>query len=200
MNTEFKITCPVCKVERSTNKANYVFHTKKGGTGKCKSCYLNERNNSEQNKRNFVNGKPVKQHPYYHVWRNMIRRCCDPKTRNYKNYGGRGISICDDWKSSKLFLQWVDSNGEIPAGYELDRRNNNGNYEPNNCRFVPPAVNSQNRRSTKLTPDQVVEIRHLNIKDELLMDEAVEKYGVTHKTLLAVIQKRTWKNIKEVCQ
>ena len=196
MNSEFIITCPMCKVKRSVTKANYIFHTKKGGTGKCKSCYLAERNNSEHRKQNFVNGNPVKKHPYYQVWRNMIRRCCNPKTSNYKNYGGRGISICDEWKSSKLFLEWVDSNGVIPSGYELDRRNNNGNYEPGNCRFVPPVENAQNRRSTKLNKGAVREIRILHKKGLLCIERVIAEFGITEGTLESVIAGRTWKNVE----
>lgn len=196
MKGEFQITCPVCKVERSVNKCNYIYHTKKGGTGKCKDCYLVERNNSEHNKRKFVNGVPAKKHPYYQVWRNMIRRCYDPKVLNYKNYGGRGIETCKEWMDSRLFLEWVDSNGEIPPGYELDRRNNNGNYEPSNCRFVPPVENAQNRRSTKLNKCAVQEIRILHKKGLLCIERVIAEFGITERTLKSVIAGRTWKNVE----
>lgn len=130
----------------------------------------------------------------------MIRRCCDPKTPNYNNYGGRGISICDEWKSSKLFLEWVDSNGEIPVGYELDRQDNNGNYEPNNCRFVPPVENSQNRRSTKLNKNAVLEIRKLHKEGLLCIEKVIAEFGITERALKGVIAGRTWKNVEVFCE
>jgi hypothetical protein len=74
--------------------------------------------------------------PLYKVWGNMKTRCYNANCNSYKDYGGRGIIICDGWKNDFLtFAKWALLNG-WNANLEIDRINNNGNYEPNNCRFV----------------------------------------------------------------
>lgn len=80
----------------------------------------------------------------YHVWGAMINRCYKPKNKYYHRYGGRGINVCKEWKSS--FLSFYKDMGDIPfKGAQIDRRNNNGNYEPSNCRWVTPKENTNNR-------------------------------------------------------
>lgn len=84
----------------------------------------------------------------YLVWQGMKNRCNNPKVENYCNYGGRGIKVCDEWQhSSYSFIRWAIDNG-YKEGLQLDRIEVNGNYEPTNCRFVTPMVNTQNRRNT----------------------------------------------------
>jgi hypothetical protein len=75
----------------------------------------------------------------------MIQRCENPRHVGWHRYGGRGISICPEWRSSrKAFFDWALANG-YQHGLQIDRINNDGNYEPANCRFVTRSVNSQNR-------------------------------------------------------
>jgi len=88
----------------------------------------------------------VQKHPAYGVWADMKQRCYNPNNPRYKDYGGRGIRVCREWHMVKGFLQWVDSVGR-PDGYQLDREDNNGDYEPDNCRFVTPKQNTRNTRS-----------------------------------------------------
>lgn len=72
--------------------------------------------------------------PGYVAWVNMRKRCDDTTTRHYKNYGGRRIDVCEEWRGS--FVAFFESVGSRPGpGYELDRINNDGNYEPGNCRW-----------------------------------------------------------------
>lgn len=82
--------------------------------------------------------------PTYSSWRAMISRCSNPHRPNYHLYGGRGISVCESWKSFPAFLQDM---GLRPDGHQIDRINVDGNYEPSNCRWVTPKQNSNNRRA-----------------------------------------------------
>lgn len=84
----------------------------------------------------------------FNVWQSMKSRCENPNRSNYHRYGGRGIEVCDEWHSAESFVKWALSNG-YQRGLQLDRIDNDGNYCPENCRFVTPKENSRNRRNTK---------------------------------------------------
>lgn len=84
----------------------------------------------------------------YNVWFSMKDRCNNVKNKNYKNYGARGIKVCDKWLES--FDNFYEDMGERPSSnHQLDRIDNNGNYEPSNCRWVLPQSNIINRRKNK---------------------------------------------------
>lgn len=83
----------------------------------------------------------------YHIWKNMISRCCNSDNPSYKIYGGRGITVCEEWKTSfDNFKTWAKSNG-YDGKLTLDRINTNGNYESNNCRWADYITQMNNRRS-----------------------------------------------------
>lgn len=82
--------------------------------------------------------------PTWNTWHNMIQRCCDPNAANYRNYGGRGISICERWRNS--FENFKADMGARPVGRTLDRIDRNGNYEPANCKWSTPKEQAANRR------------------------------------------------------
>lgn len=100
----------------------------------------------------FVHGfsSASERHPLYWVWKGMVERCTKPENKNYKRYGGRGIKVCDEWLDAQTFIQWGLSHG-WQSGLQIDRTNNDGGYEPANCRFVTAAVNVRNRSTTKQT-------------------------------------------------
>jgi hypothetical protein len=84
--------------------------------------------------------------PTYNSWIAMKRRCSDSTRKNYEEYGGRGITYCERWKSFDNFLTDM---GERPEGMTLDRKDTNGNYEPGNCRWATASQQIRNRRSWK---------------------------------------------------
>lgn len=79
--------------------------------------------------------------PEYRSWTSMIRRCSDEKCPGYERYGGRGISVCDRWKS---FENFVADMGQRPKGMSIDRIDYDGNYEPDNCRWADAKTQSSN--------------------------------------------------------
>lgn len=95
-------------------------------------------------------------HTLYNIHRNMKRRCYSPKSGDYSRYGGRGITICKEWynpqkpnvETFREFFNWSIINGWKP-GLQIDRIDVNGNYCPENCRYVPQHMNCNNRRDTR---------------------------------------------------
>ena len=83
----------------------------------------------------------------YSSWRSMKHRCGNPNNIAYKNYGGRGIVVCERWRNS--FEAFFEDMGERPEGLQIDRIDNNGNYEPGNCRWVTCTENNNNKRKRK---------------------------------------------------
>jgi len=86
-------------------------------------------------------------HPLYHLWVTMHRRCSDSRRREFPNYGGRGIQVCARWLS---FASFLSDMGDRPEGTTLDRRDNDGNYEPGNCQWSTIALQNANRSNCLL--------------------------------------------------
>ncbi len=84
----------------------------------------------------------------YKSWVHMKDRCLNPRNKSYKDYGGRGISICGRWLNN--FPAFMEDMGEKPAGLMLERKNNNGNYEPSNCRWATRKEQNSNKRVSLL--------------------------------------------------
>jgi hypothetical protein len=84
----------------------------------------------------------------YGVWASIKDRCNNTRHKSYVNYGGRGISFCQEWREFASFRDWAISAG-YQEGLHIDRINNNGNYSPDNCRFVTRSQNNTNTRKRK---------------------------------------------------
>ncbi len=133
-------------------------------------------------------------HPIYRVWQSMKRRCDSPKIKNYRHWGGRGIIVCDGWLNSFLiFCNWALDNG-WREGLSLDRINNDGNYEPSNCRFITQADNNRNSRQTKLSWETVTEIRNVKLLiPEITQQEMSDTYGVCRIQIGLILNNKRWK-------
>lgn len=126
-----------------------------------------------------------------HAYQHMMGRCYRNTNKDYYNYGGRGIEVCKEWKGKiNVFCKWaIESSWE--DGLSLDRIDSNGNYEPNNCRWVDAATQARNTRRNVLTLELAQQLR----KDRKTMKyhELVKKYNVSYGTVAAVISYKIWR-------
>lgn len=86
--------------------------------------------------------------PEYYAWHHMLRRCRDPKSASFANYGGRGIGVCDRWNDFAAFA--ADMGARPTPAHTIERVNNNAGYGPNNCIWATKDVQAHNRRPRKL--------------------------------------------------
>ncbi len=122
--------------------------------------------------------------PTYHSWTAMKSRCFCLNAFGYERYGGRGITVCEKWMRFEGFL---DDMGERPEGTSLDRIDNNGNYEPDNCRWATAKQQQRNtQKNVRLT---------FNGKTRCLKEWA-EIVGINHHTIRSRIRKSGWSTEK----
>lgn len=114
----------------------------------CKSCTMKLTRQHKAWTVNRIHGQS--QSPIYGAWTNMRARCNRATNPFYARYGGRGIRVCSEWEGAggfQRFYKWSIENG-YEKGLQIDRINNDGNYEPLNCRWVTPRVNARNKGNT----------------------------------------------------
>ena len=96
--------------------------------------------------------KPVhglSNHRFYATWADILQRCNNPQRKTYKHYGGRGITVCDEWLDIKNFVAWAEATHPNIEGVSLDRVNNDKGYSPENCRWVDVTTQILNQRKRK---------------------------------------------------
>lgn len=119
-------------------------HLRSGKIASC-GCLHSEMSAARRFKHGHTKGK---RSPEYNAWEHMIERCYDPKWREYFNYGGRGITVCERWKNS--FVNFLADMGLRPsANHSIDRIENAGNYEIGNCRWATRLEQNNNKRSNR---------------------------------------------------
>lgn len=136
-------------------------------TGKVKSCGCHVVRHGHGS-----NGKRSREYICYH---NMIARCHNRSNKRYKDYGGRGIKVCEKWRSS--FVSFLNDMGECPKGFTIDRIDNRFGYSPENCRWVSRTKNQANRSVSKVW---VVDGERF-----LTMRDAANRFGVSTATIAA---------------
>jgi hypothetical protein len=117
--------------------------------------------------------------PTYNSWHNMIARCTKPTHPRYADWGGRGITVCEQWR---YYPHFVADMGEKPPGTTLGRIDNDGPYCPANCRWETHAKQARNTRRTKLTPQVILEIQRLYERRLPIGDIATE-LGIRRQTV-----------------
>lgn len=112
---------------------------------------------------------------FYPTWWGMMRRCYNKSSHNYDRYGGRGITVCEEWHNPIVFIEWARKTiGHKIPGYTLDRKDNNLGYSPENCQWVSAKSQARNRRSNRLET--------INGETKTL-SEWCELYGIRNETV-----------------
>jgi len=109
----------------------------------------------------------------YSIWKDMRRRCNNPKRNNYHDYGGRGIRVCEEWNKFTNFYNWSMSNG-YEDHLTIERINVNGNYEPNNCEWIVRQKQNGNTRKNK-------EFKAISPNGETFLSKNIREFSRTHK-------------------
>jgi hypothetical protein len=133
--------CGFCGTEFKTN----TYDINRGNTKSC-GCYGKKRKAEGTNKTHGLRNTKL-----YNIWNSMKDRVFNIKNKAYKNYGGRGITICDEWKNdAEAFYNWAILNGyEENKGLSIDRIDNDGDYCPENCRWTTRVIQARNQRIQK---------------------------------------------------
>jgi len=129
----------------------------------------------------------------YSSWKSMMGRCYSPKINGYVNYGGRGIKVCNRWHNVANFLEDM---GERPKDMQIDRIDNDGNYEPINCRWVSRVDNARNKPNTKLNTEAVKVIKYAIKYLGYTYERLANLHGVSMATISNIKNGKGWSDVK----
>lgn len=170
-NKKWKCKCDCGNIVEVKSKSLCSGNTKSCG------CYRKERTKELHTKHKGSNTR------LYNIYYRMKNRCYYKNDINYKNYGARGIVVCNEWLNDFMnFYNWAMDNG-YKEGLTIDRINTDGNYSPDNCKWSTPKQQAQNRRSNKNYT--------INGETRCLKDWC-EILGLNYSTIYARINKQCW--------
>lgn len=129
--------------------------------------------------------------PLYTIWQVMLQRCYNPNNTNYHHYGGRGVTVCDQWRTS--FETFMHDVGPRPTSkHTLDRIDNNGAYAPGNTQWSLQTRQIRNSRKAKMTLEKAQEARRMYAEGWSCREIGLH-FGVSKPTIQAITSGKTWK-------
>lgn len=159
-----------------------------GATQSC-GCLFKELSGNTTHGHTFSR-KPTKE---YRSWQSMKARCCNSNHKSYKNYGGRGITVCERWKYS--FEAFLSDMGDAPSKTStIERIDTNGDYEPSNCVWLDACLQYKTKRTTKLNDDLVRYVREQRALG-VSVYQLAEELGVNKSTIYSVAKGTRWKDV-----
>ena len=179
--------CTKCKTIKPLSEFSLDSRLKNKLCASCKKCQAIYRAIFCKRMKEKFNG-------LYDVWQKLKQRCFDPKDEAYKYYGGRGITVCEEWRGNfHTFYEWAKNKHR--EGLTIDRVNNDGNYEPSNCRFTTRKENMRNCSATKLNIKQVKEIKKLLQDNKLSQRKIGLMFKVDNTAISKIKIGKTWADV-----
>lgn len=171
----FRVFLVICK------KCGKEFEVRPTDLKRINSCLCSRIKNREKNKYLVCKLKSMK------------ARCFNVKNKAYKNYGAKGIVVCEEWKNfTNSFIKWAWENG-YQDGLSIERIDNTKGYNPENCKWIEKKYQARNSSKAKLTIEQVKIIK-ANTK-KLSYSELAKLYNVNKTTIASIIKNKTWKDV-----
>ena len=163
--------------------------------------YERRKREERENRRKITRYGQAISHPLYNTWSSMKDRCRNKNNKAYKNYGGRGIKVCDRWVGRQGFWNFVDDMGNRPKGYSLDRIDSNGDYEPSNCRWATRHLQNINKRVQRENHNIKADTRHGHTLYVVQIEKANDSGGkdiITRKSFNNIEAAIRYRDRKEV--
>lgn len=176
-----------CRCECGTERVVLSQSLRTGNTKSC-GCLKAEARSA------LTHGRSRDRGPTYRSWLSMTARCTSRANKRWPRYGGRGIKVCARWSGVDGFVNFAADMGERPVGKSIDRKDNDGNYEPSNCRWSTPAEQNRNNSRNKLSLALIAEIRDPAGRFAGLSLRAIARtLDTCHSNLSAALKGTTWR-------